>query len=485
VNIDAVTTGIGGTVGLTLPADGVYSTPWADPAAETGTIDADFTNGGGHDITTNQLRLAVGAGTSNAYVNHNFTDAAITSAKGFRVTLDVTGYTNTTNGYGGAIAVGMSSASAAASNDGFEGVPSNIKMTNAFGGAAGTPAGSFWFGLRGDSSLAWGVGNQPIGNVTGLAAKTGTISAQFVVNDFNAGSTVAYQVFYNGVSQGFGVYTWTGSNQNYIGLDARDPTAVSLDNLKIESVTGLTPQTLRLQVNTSTGATSIVGGGSSNSLDFYQISSAGGGLVAGNFVGIRGQAGLPAGDGTGNGWELGGANSTSSLTEAYLASQSTIAVNASAISVGSIYNTAANSHDLKFEYTASDGVQRLGFVEYISSTLPDFNGNGMVDAADYVIWRSHLGLMGTATLAQGDADGDHNVTNADYSIWKANFGAHSGAGADSIGGSAVPEPPSAVLLLIAAIAISGIRIRSRFAKQQLQKSTRGWEAIDCVSNKEP
>ena len=450
VNIDAVTTGVTGTIGSTLPADGVYLTPWVDPAAETGIIDADQTNGGGHDITGNQLRLAVGAGTSNAYVNHNFTDAAITTAKGFRVTMDVTGYTNTTNAYGGAIAVGMSSGNAAMSNDAFEGAPSGVKMTNAFGGVAGTPAGSFWFGLRGDNSLVWGIGNQSLGTVTGLPAKTGTISALFAVNDFNTGSTVAYEVFYNGVSQGFGGFRWNAANANFIGVDARDPTAVSFDNFKIESVTGVTPQTLRLQVNTSSGAASVVGGGSNNSLDYYEIDSSGGGLVAGNFNGIRGDSGLPAGNGTGNGWELGGANSSSSLTEAYLTGQSTIAAGAAAIPLGSIYNTTTNSHDLQFTYFTNDGVSHLGFVEYLASSLPDFNGNGVVDAADYVVWRKNNGLTGGATLAQGDANGDGSVNATDYALWRASFGMSAGSGAGSLAGGNVPEPPAMLLLLIAA-----------------------------------
>jgi subtilisin family serine protease/formylglycine-generating enzyme required for sulfatase activity len=49
----------------------------------------------------------------------------------------------------------------------------------------------------------------------------------------------------------------------------------------------------------------------------------------------------------------------------------------------------------------------------------DYNGNGVVDAADYVVWRDTLDSPG-----QLAADGDRNgVTDqADYILWKSNFG---------------------------------------------------------------
>jgi hypothetical protein len=459
-DIDAETTGITNNTGTVFGASAVYSQPWLDPnnAAPTfGVEDADATNGGGAQILSNQLQLAIGQGTSNAYVNHNFTNSAITTAKGFRVTLDVGTYVQTTNGQGGAFAVGMSQAEANSAHDAQDAAGNSL--THAFGNAS-TAISDFWLGLRGNNTLGWGAGNVAPTTAT-VAAKTGTISAEFLVNDFNAGSSVAYQVFYNGVSQGFGAFAWSAANANYIGLDARDNTSVALDNFKVETVTGLAPQALRLQVNTSSGVVSILGGGSNNLLDFYEITSAGGGVVAGNFNGIGGDSGLPVGNGTGNGWELGGANSSTSLTEAYLLSESTIAANASAIPLGSIYNTVANTHDLQFSYTATSGLQRLGFIEYITSSLPDFNGNGTVDAADYVIWRGNNGLMGGATLSQGDANGDGNVTSADYTLWKANFGVNAGSSAVVFGQSAVPEPSGTVLLLIVGAAMGATRIRRR------------------------
>ncbi len=66
-----------------------------------------------------------------------------------------------------------------------------------------------------------------------------------------------------------------------------------------------------------------------------------------------------------------------------------------------------------------------GGVELVipGSVTTDFNGNGVVDAADYVIWRKHsLDPPGTGTPATGDANGDLNVDSADYNLWRGSFG---------------------------------------------------------------
>jgi hypothetical protein len=81
----------------------------------------------------------------------------------------------------------------------------------------------------------------------------------------------------------------------------------------------------------------------------------------------------------------------------------------------------------------------------------DFNGNGTIDAADYVVWRKNNGLVGTGTQATGDANGDTNVNQADYDLWKAGFGTQvPGIGA-ALGAAAVPEPSSAMLMALLAL----------------------------------
>jgi hypothetical protein len=51
----------------------------------------------------------------------------------------------------------------------------------------------------------------------------------------------------------------------------------------------------------------------------------------------------------------------------------------------------------------------------------DYNENGVVDAADYVLWRDTLGKSVPASYG-ADGDGDGIIDTDDYGVWKAHFG---------------------------------------------------------------
>ena len=44
----------------------------------------------------------------------------------------------------------------------------------------------------------------------------------------------------------------------------------------------------------------------------------------------------------------------------------------------------------------------------------DYNHNGIVDAADYVVWRDTLGQSGTGLAADGN--GNHQIDSGDYDV---------------------------------------------------------------------
>jgi hypothetical protein len=84
----------------------------------------------------------------------------------------------------------------------------------------------------------------------------------------------------------------------------------------------------------------------------------------------------------------------------------------------------------------------------VPSLAGDYNGDGKVDAADYVVWRKDPASFG------GDPGG--------YNTWVANFGNMLGSGSASALTSAVPEPTSMALLIVAVgPAVAGFFRRSR------------------------
>lgn len=87
-------------------------------------------------------------------------------------------------------------------------------------------------------------------------------------------------------------------------------------------------------------------------------------------------------------------------------------------------------------------------IDFISVSPGDFNGDGLVDAADYTIWRDTLG---STTDLRADANGNGAIDGADYDLWVANYG--SGAG----GSAAVPEPAMLSLCVIATLGACGRR----------------------------
>jgi T5SS/PEP-CTERM-associated repeat protein len=89
--------------------------------------------------------------------------------------------------------------------------------------------------------------------------------------------------------------------------------------------------------------------------------------------------------------------------------------------------------DWELQYTPNAVV-----LSVISTVLPgDYNGNGVVDAADYVVWRK----------TDGSQEG--------YNLWRTNFGRTDGPGTGTSASGAVPEPASIFTMALAAL-LSGV-----------------------------
>lgn len=86
----------------------------------------------------------------------------------------------------------------------------------------------------------------------------------------------------------------------------------------------------------------------------------------------------------------------------------------------------------------------------------DFNNDGLVDAADYTLWRDNLGAADESSL-NGAGSGTGGVDQADYQIWKANFGAQAASSAVA----AVAEPGQAALLSCAWLMAHAVRRMAR------------------------
>jgi hypothetical protein len=85
----------------------------------------------------------------------------------------------------------------------------------------------------------------------------------------------------------------------------------------------------------------------------------------------------------------------------------------------------------------------------------DYNGNGVVDAADYTVWRDHLGQ--NFPLQNRDPGASGPIGQGDYDFWAAHFGkSASGAGAQA----AVPEPSGLTLVGLGLLGVA-IWVRAR------------------------
>jgi GH35 family endo-1,4-beta-xylanase len=113
------------------------------------------------------------------------------------------------------------------------------------------------------------------------------------------------------------------------------------------------------------------------------------------------------------------------------------------------YDLTINGHSLPL--TLSKGTTL-----YSVAVAPgDYNADGHVDAADYIVWRR--ALASTADLrADGNANGVVDV--GDFDVWRSHFGYVYGSGTSL--STAVPEPSTVAMIVIGMLASLTARRRS-------------------------
>lgn len=98
----------------------------------------------------------------------------------------------------------------------------------------------------------------------------------------------------------------------------------------------------------------------------------------------------------------------------------------------------------------------------------DFNRDGTVDAADYIVWRNAFGQVGNTAA---DANEDNIVDLDDFDLWRGNFGASSGQAAQ-FPTLLIPEPTTLYLHFVAATAIYSLRRTTpRFRQSDCEERT--------------
>ena len=111
---------------------------------------------------------------------------------------------------------------------------------------------------------------------------------------------------------------------------------------------------------------------------------------------------------------------------------------------GALANLGIPTGPAGFSYALVNNVGNTSIDLTVTATAlaGDYNHNGVVDAADYVVWPKGLGTT---------------YVQADYNVWRSHFGQTAASGAGTIANIAVPEPTTLVMVIIGALAMCSLR----------------------------
>jgi hypothetical protein len=113
--------------------------------------------------------------------------------------------------------------------------------------------------------------------------------------------------------------------------------------------------------------------------------------------------------------------------------------------------------DLKFTDWTTGGGGEYTYLRSEPAAVPsptgDYNGDHLVDAADYILWRKTLTDTVSPNGSGADGNADGTINAGDYTFWRARFGNAAGAGTGLMSNVSVPEPAPLLLQLLSLFAL--------------------------------
>ncbi|HEY3392756.1 MAG TPA: peptidylprolyl isomerase [Lacipirellulaceae bacterium] len=107
--------------------------------------------------------------------------------------------------------------------------------------------------------------------------------------------------------------------------------------------------------------------------------------------------------------------------------------------------------------TLANRLVHITSVDVLNLPAGDYDFNGVVNMADYSVWRQSYD---STTAAEADGNGDGIVDVADFVVWRNSMSG--GAASGSVQSPfAVPEPSAAFMIAAASLLLVGLRDRSR------------------------